>query len=110
MRWLALLLALGVLPAQAQTWEQRLHVEDITPIFSEEDQAVIREALLKTQAAVAAYNDISAVERLKEVTSQIAHIDGRSLPMVGFALSRNSQDPKACALLQRIEPSAVCMK
>jgi hypothetical protein len=37
-------------------------------------------------------------------------INPTSLPIIGMALSRNSKDPKACALLKKIEPSAVCMK
>ncbi len=83
-----------------------------------EDKPIVMESIAKLTATLLSPPtgmpaDPSAAARLRDVEHNVEFsdtIDLRNVPFLGMALSRNSQDPKACALLKRIEPSAMCVK
>ncbi len=87
---------------------QQLPPPPENPKLSQDDMRVVMRALLGVMTSV---NDDSLRKRVIEIENQdLSTIGPTSLPIVGLALSRASKDPAACALLKKIEPSAVCVK
>lgn len=69
------------------------------PVLTDEEFETLKAAALHLQEKTGL--DIPNLQKI---------IGPTQLPRVGMALSWSSNDPKACALLKKIEPSAVCMK
>ncbi len=86
--------------------------------LTDADKPIVRESIAKLASFLmnpprGMPSDPSTAARLRDVEHNVEFsdtIDLRNVPLLGMALSRNSQDPKACALLKRIESSAACVK
>ena len=79
-------------------------------LLTMEERQTLRDAI----AALAVLPD-GAIDPARVHSTQEAVTGGtlsgpRDLTMAGFALSRASADPKACALLKKISPPAVCVR
>ena len=99
------IMGLIMLAQSAEPPLMKLEADDIDTL----SRALDRLAVSANGGAI----DPSLAMRAREVAHSVDHsgqLNGRTTPIAGMALSRASDDPKACALLKRIEPSAVCMK
>jgi hypothetical protein len=75
--------------------------------------AGLEERIAKLEADAHVSPESSMLPRLRDserVARGEAPLGTKNLAQVGIALSWASADPKACVLLKRIEPSAVCVK
>jgi hypothetical protein len=107
---LGIIFALLISTAQAQELVPK-GIPQVT--LDEADKPIALEAISKLRDYLLSQHDGESALRLHSVAHNVAladTIDPRNVPFLGMALSRNSQDPKACALLKKIEPSAVCVK
>lgn len=103
---IAFLLILIAGPVQAQD----LPPAPLARTLTSADSGTILKAL---EAFRATNTDTEFTSRLDTVeqTIRATNIVGRrETPIVGLVLSRASKDPAACALLQEMEPRAVCVK
>ncbi len=78
------------------------------PKFTPAEMRVIQAALAQLLK-----DEPGEAERIRGVmrpATGVVPFGQRDFPMIGLALSRASKDLAACALLQKIQPVAVCVK